>query len=486
MAASHVQSLLCCNSCLSCMALGQPTIDRRGSCLSCRHAAAFSELLLDGSVLGLASVLQYTALPGWPSATSPSLQPGSHATLAAASNAVYVAGAVQRAGSSTDAADAAVAAARAQLVQRSLDKLAALVDSCSGDEFAHVTQQPGVALLRAFDLAQGAADAAQGAADALAAGLSQGPPSGVTPAAPTASQCSAEGIDGAAAAAGLHATARRFVLLCCDRAQRQQGLQRAQRPRGGAWDRLSPGALQALLAPNESSKAATAVVEGGKENQNDAGASGDIGEGLSQLKRGFLSGRKPAAPTRKPPQAQAQPGPPAELATGPQLEAAQAVLIEDITEQQPQPGMGQQQAVQLVAEAGEAAALLPSNDMSSQEQVTAQQPASPDELAQLQRLLQAVAAQPGGDAAQRSVLAARIAEQVATQQQLGAEEAAQLAQLLQAAAAQQVPAGAAGEEEGCSSSDSDAEDLADVFDSTPSPEVRQVRNVSSMFGGVGV
>lgn len=204
----------------------------------------------EGGALGLASILQYTPLP-------------------ASSTGACAATSVAAAAADSDAA--------LRLVWQAADKVGALVDSCSGDEFAHLTLQPGGALQRAFELAY------------------QQQPLGAATAPPLAAR--------------LQSAAAQFVQLCCDRAQRQQGLQRWQCPRGGAWDRIGQPALQALLpqqAPPAAavSEGAGSKAGGGKEtvsgDQQSEGQAASSLEGLSKLKRGFLAAAAGKAERTKP------------------------------------------------------------------------------------------------------------------------------------------------------------------------------------------
>lgn len=170
-----------------------------------------------------------------------------------------------------------------RLLEAALGKLAAVADTCSGDDFALLTGLDAgttatqSAVVRAWQLA------AAGAGSATAS-------SGQSP--------------------GMLAAARRFVLRCAERAQRQQGLSAGAAPRGGGWTVIGRAPLQQLLRvealQGAAGKAAAAAA---------AAAKAEAGFGGS-LKRGFFaaplagaapkprqpatSAMQPAAPSPRP------------------------------------------------------------------------------------------------------------------------------------------------------------------------------------------
>lgn len=139
---------------------------------------------------------------------------------------------------------------------RALDRLAALADTCTGDEFALLTAVQGGAVHQAWQLAS------------------------------AAGQQSGGGKQGAASSQALAQHARRLVLLCCDRAQRQQQLDRGTPPRGGAWTAIGRKALGALL--KESRQQGRAPAKLAREVEADAS--------FMRLKKGFFG--RPAAPKK--------------------------------------------------------------------------------------------------------------------------------------------------------------------------------------------
>ena len=387
----------------SCAAAARPTSNcwclERGaasSSLACRHPAAFSELLQDGSVLGLASLLQHIPLPAQ--------HAGAEQPPAGAGAGPAAAAAGQPAGGSAEAS--------LRLLFQAVEKLGALVDTCSGDEFAHLTQSPGGALLRAFRIAHGQPPAAEG------------PEAG----------------GAAAATAKLRRSAARFVMLCCDRAQRQQGLQRWQPPRGGAWAAIGAPALQAVLAPREPAPArkdeapAGGTASPGKENGAGAGQqeeTGTDGEGLAKLRKGFLA----AAGRGKP--------------KGLQRGAGQAAGAAALHPSQPP-----------VASPAAVAGAAGGRPRVIIEDITDLDQGNPS----------ASAGSGGGEGA--APPSAEEAARLAAAVQREAWEAQQAQQAWLAYQAAEAEKEAAAEAEGAE------EELRDVYDSTPSLAVRQARNVS--------
>ena len=159
--------------------------------------------------------------------------------------------------------------------QQALDKLAALADTCSGDEFAALTgTTPGASGAEALDCAAYHAwQLASAGTEASAAKAAAGP-------ATTAAVIADE-------RRGLQRMARRFLLRCCERAQRAQRLGPQAPPRGGCWGVIGRAALQQLLRSEQANPAEQREEEGHQA-------------AFSQLKRGFLAGKPPAVPKGKP------------------------------------------------------------------------------------------------------------------------------------------------------------------------------------------
>ncbi|KAL4440288.1 hypothetical protein ABPG75_003289 [Micractinium tetrahymenae] len=213
-----------------------------------------------------------------------------------------------------------------QRQEGALGKLAAVADTCSGDDFALLTGLASgaaaeqTAVMKAWQLATAAGPAASGSA----------------------------GTAGNKPHAGLQAAARRLMLRCAERAQRQQGLDAGTPPRGGAWNAIGRQALQQLLRSEaqkgSASQAAAAAAAAKKE---EAGFGGS-------LKRGFFAKpdaaasapRRPAPPaqpsaaTSRSPEPHTNGGSPAASASSGSIASTSrykqgAVVIEELEEAEP-------------------------------------------------------------------------------------------------------------------------------------------------------
>jgi hypothetical protein len=137
---------------------------------------------------------------------------------------------------------------------KALDRLAALADTCTGDEFALLTAVQGGVVHKAWQVASAAGQSIEEQGDASSQALAR--------------------------------QGRRFVLLCCDRAQRQQQLDRATPPQGGAWTAIGRQALRQLL--RESQQQGSTPSKLAEE--------AEIDTSFVQLKKGFFG--RPAAPKK--------------------------------------------------------------------------------------------------------------------------------------------------------------------------------------------
>lgn len=176
--------------------------------------------------------------------------------------------------------------------QQAADKLAALADTCSGDDFAALTATaPGATAAEAHTCA------VYGAWQLLCASegdtKSASKPSATNEAAATAASPSST----SSSQRSLPWLARRFLLRSCERAQRAQRLGSQVPPRGGCWDAIGRPKLQDLLR-SEATKSPDQQQQGGEQTS------------FSQLKRGFFGSNgskakaagsaKPVLPPRPP------------------------------------------------------------------------------------------------------------------------------------------------------------------------------------------
>lgn len=161
-------------------------------------------------------------------------------------------------GSAASLAALLLHSAAPQRQRQALDKLVAMADTCSGDEFA----------------------ALAGTTPGLPAGAAR--ECAVFKAWQLASAAQQPGKNGAASALASAATA--FLLRCCERAQRQQQLGPGVPPRGGAWGAIGRQGLLSLLRQARPGAAAAA----GQQQQQEPAFS-------SSMRKGFLAGPSQAA-----------------------------------------------------------------------------------------------------------------------------------------------------------------------------------------------